>query len=336
MSAPIPGVPPSIDRLVSVGNVVIDIVARVDALPERGGDVLARSGRIEPGGGFNVMVAARRQGLAAAYAGTTGTGPFGDLARAALVREGIDCMHAAVRGLDTGFDVALVDAEGERTFVTAVGAEAELTVQRLDAVDVRPTDAFVISGYSLMHPTNRAAILGRLPLLPAGTVVVYDPGPLGHEVAAADLGVLYARIDWWSGNAREVALATGEDDPGRGAAVLATGLGRGRVVVRTSASGCLLAEAAGSVITLPGFSVRALDTNGAGDAHVGGMIAGLAAGLPPEEALIRANAVAAVAVTRTGPAVAPTREEVEAFLVQRRRSGVPATSSGPTPSGASS
>ncbi|WP_372593199.1 PfkB family carbohydrate kinase [Actinotalea sp.] len=319
-----------IDRLVSVGNVVIDLVARVDSLPERGGDVLASGGRLEPGGGFNLMVAARRQGLPTAYAGTTGTGPFGDLARAALAREGIDCVHAAVRGVDTGFDVALVDADGERTFVTAVGAEAELTVERLDAVEIRPTDALVISGYSLLHPANRAAILGRLPSLPAETLVVYDPGPLGHQVSAADLCVLHARIDWWSGNAREVLLATGEDDPERGAGILATLLARARVVVRTGASGCLLADPSGTAVTVPGFPVEVLDTNGAGDAHVGVMISALAEGLPPKEALVRANAAAAVAVTREGPAQAPERDELESFLLERRPGGAPAGSPAPT------
>ena len=50
-------------RLLHLGNVVVDVVLTVPALPEPGGDVLATSTQTAAGGGFNVMAAARRQGL---------------------------------------------------------------------------------------------------------------------------------------------------------------------------------------------------------------------------------------------------------------------------------
>ena len=49
------------DRLLHLGNVVVDLVLTVPALPERGGDVLASQVRALAGGGFNVMAAAARQ-----------------------------------------------------------------------------------------------------------------------------------------------------------------------------------------------------------------------------------------------------------------------------------
>ncbi|GAA3440556.1 hypothetical protein GCM10018954_101800 [Kutzneria kofuensis] len=63
-----------------------------------------------------------------------------------------------------------------------------------------------------------------------------------------------------------------------------------------------------------GFPVEVVDTNGAGDAHTGAFMAALAAGLPPAKAARRANAAAAIAVTRRGPASAPTIEEVHKLL----------------------
>ena len=95
---------------------------------------------LEVGGGFNLMAAAARQGLDVAYGGALGHGPFGDLARRALQAEGIAQLlpDAADEQRDTGFDVVLVEASGERTFVTAVGAEAGVTSQRLDHVEIRP------------------------------------------------------------------------------------------------------------------------------------------------------------------------------------------------------
>lgn len=87
--------PGRFDRLLHLGNVVVDIVVTVPALPERGGDVLASRAAAVAGGGFNVMAAAARQDLRAAYAGAHGTGPFGTLARAALAEEGIEVIQPA-------------------------------------------------------------------------------------------------------------------------------------------------------------------------------------------------------------------------------------------------
>lgn len=124
------------DRLLHLGNVVVDVVLDVPSLPDRGGDVLASGTRATPGGGFNVMVAAARQGLPASYAGAHGSGPFAELARAALVAAGIELVQRPKPGLDTGFVVSLVEPDGERTFVTSRGAEATLT--SADLAEVGP------------------------------------------------------------------------------------------------------------------------------------------------------------------------------------------------------
>lgn len=291
---------------------MIDIVTLVEVLPERGADVLARGASIRPGGSaFNTMVAATRQGLPSVYGGAHGTGPFGDLVRAALEREGIPVALDPIPGRDTGFDVAMIDDGGERTFVTAVGAEGHLTSDRFDLLELATDDAVHVSGYGLLHPANRLAIIGRLGGL-AGTVL-FDPGPLGHEIPAADLDAVLARTDWWSGNRREARLATGHDDPEAAAIAMATRSGAG-VIVRLGPDGCLLAEAGKEPERVAGYPVDVIDTNGAGDAHVGAFLAALAAGTSPLAAADRANAVAAITVTRPGPASSPDRDETDAFL----------------------
>jgi ribokinase len=72
-------------------------------------------------------------------------------------------------------------------------------------------------------------------------------------------------------------------------------------------------------LLVPGFPVEAVDTTGAGDAFTAALVIGVAEGLPWGEALRRANAAGAIAVTRFGTMVAmPSREEVESFLATRR------------------
>jgi sugar/nucleoside kinase (ribokinase family) len=306
-----------ITRLVSVGNVIIDVVAEVPALPERGGDVLASRGALEVGGGFNLMAAAARQGLHVAYAGALGHGPFGDLARRVLQAEGIALLlpDAADEERDTGFDVVLVEAGGERTFVTAVGAEAGVTRQRLDHVEIRPGDALAISGYGLLHDENQRAILERLPRLSPETTVCYDPGPLGHTIPDEVVEAVHRRVDWWSCNEREASLATGCRDAAEAAVELMTRLRRGSVVVRLGRSGCLVVQREYGVVHVSGVPVTIVDTTGAGDAHLGAFIAALAGGRDAELAARRANVVAALTITRRGPATSPTAEETERFLI---------------------
>ena len=135
-----------------------------------------------PGGGFNVLAAAARLGLRAAYAGVHGTGPLGDLARAGLAAEGTEVLQPPKPGRDTGFVVSMVDAAGERTFVTSPGAEATLTAADLAHVVAGPADAVYLSGYGLVHPANRDALLSWLARLGDGTMLFLDPGPLLRSI----------------------------------------------------------------------------------------------------------------------------------------------------------
>ena len=167
----------AIRRLVLVGSVIVDIVLYVEALPERGGDVVASRSMTTAGGGFNVLSAAARQGLPSAYGGLVGTGPFGAQVRDALVAESVELLlPQPAAGLDTGFCVALVEESGERTFATTVGAEAGLSDQLLASLPVRAGDAVYVSGYDLVYP-HGPAIARWIAALPPETVVVLDPGP---------------------------------------------------------------------------------------------------------------------------------------------------------------
>jgi sugar/nucleoside kinase (ribokinase family) len=302
------------DRLLHLGNVVVDVVLTVGELPERGSDVLATSTATAVGGGFNVMVAAARQGLPVTYAGAHGTGPFATQARLALDEAGVELSHPARKELDTGFVVVLVDAGGERTFVTSRGAEATLTLADLGRVRPGSRDVVCLSGYGLLHDANRAALVPWLGALPDDVVVLVDPGPLGHQIPADALEAVLARADWWSCNSAEALSLTGLADPVAAAAALLGRTGRLGVLVRTGHAGCVLVVRGLEPVAVPGFRVTAVDLNGAGDAHTGVFLAALAAGEEPAEAARRANAAAALAVTRRGPATAPTKAELETFL----------------------
>ena len=299
-------------RLVHLGNAVVDLVLQVPSAPARGGDVLARTASELVGGGFNVMAAAARQGLPVVYAGMHGTGPRGDQVRAALAAEGIEVLQPVLPGGDTGLVVAIVEDDGERSFITAPGAEAQLDAAALARVSLSPDDYCYLTGYSLAHASNRAALLEWLPSVEADVVVFFDPGPLVASLPSDALAAVLGRAVWVSASAAEATALTGRSDP-LDAAVVLQDRTRGGLVVRCGADGCVVAPPGAAPVVVPGLVADVVDLNGAGDAHSGAFIAQLALGVEPLAAARWANAAAAIAISRRGPATGPTYAEVAAL-----------------------
>jgi sugar/nucleoside kinase (ribokinase family) len=303
-------------RLLFAGEALVDVLMQVPVLPERGGDLLATSATVTAGGGFNVMAAAARQGLPVLYAGGHGTGPWGDVIRAALAAEGIAVLRPPDAGRDTGFDIALVEPDAERTFVSHLGAETVRGPAAWDTVPAGPGDAVYVSGYGLVGPEAGPPLSRWAAGLPPAVLLFFDPGPLVADIPAAVLDAVLARCDWLSANQRESALLAGNADapPAELARRLVDRTARADILVRTGPDGCYLSRRSVESVHVPAPRVTAVDSTGAGDAHSGVFLAALADGRGPREAAARANAAAALAVTRTGPATAPTRAELDAWF----------------------
>lgn len=301
-------------RLLHTGQVIVDLVMALDTLPATGGDVLAQSASFEAGGGFNVMAAARRNGLPVVYLGRHGSGRFGDLARAAMQAEGVEMAQAASTGKDTGLCVSLTEASTERTFISHIGAEGDLSAEDLAGVVPRADDYVYVSGYSLLLDGKAQALLDWLLALPREITVVFDPGPLVKAPDSALMAALLPRIDIWTSNGPEALAFTGASTLAEALRELNRHLpAEALLVVRDGPNGCWVSRQ-GKAEHVPGFQVQAVDSNGAGDAHAGVFLAGLAKGLEPAAAARRANAAAALAVTRWGPATSPGTAEVDALL----------------------
>ncbi len=314
-------------RVLHAGQVIVDMVLDVPAVPEVGGDMYARSFELVAGGGFNVMAAAARDGAEVLYLGGHGAGPFGNIARDALRREAINALAPVDARQDTGFCVALIDDDAERTFVSTKGAEFTSSPDVFAAADPQGGDVIYVSGYSLLPSEHRDVLLAWLRGIPAEGVVVFDPGPLLAEFEEEALDAVSARIDVWSLNEREARILATRlrfNDNTRGtppereqtARDLAGWTGRA-VVLRCGAEGAVVADGSRTVaVRAP--AVDAVDTNGAGDAHCGVMCAQLASGTSLIEAAERATYAAAIAVTRRGPATSPTAEEINEAMEESR------------------
>ena len=314
-------------RVVLMGQILVDLAVRGEALPSPGGDVWAIDEGMHVGGGFNALVAARRMGAEAVSLSPIGEGPYSSLIQAALAREGIADAGPRVAGIDNGFCIAFTDRTGERTFISTRGAETMAPASAwADVVrTMRRGDVLYVDGYLMDHPANREAAQAALRALPEGVRVVLDVSPV--------IGIpdgLPTRDVIVSMNHREAREIHDRwiDDRGvrdqcrepRGAASTMFELLHRPVVVRQGAEGAYFAgpsaRASGAfdkdATHVPTPRVDAIDTNGAGDAHSGVLAASLAQGIPLERALLLANCAGALSTTVVGPASCPTREEIEA------------------------
>ena len=309
-------------RVIHTGQALVDVVVEVPDLPARGQNVMATSATDYAGGAVTVLVAAARFDADCVHAGAHGTGPHGDLVRAALAAEGVELSAPPVAGSDTGICVVMVEPSAERTFVTTLGAERQITIESLATSDPRAGDLVCVTGFSLVLASTRDPLLAWLPTLDPDVVVVLDPGAafagLSADVRAAMLEV----TDVWSSNAEEaddLLAAFGGTAP-VDLAALTTAIapllrGDAVAVVRDGPEGCAV-HVAGVTTDVPGYPQTAVDTNGAGDTHTGALLAEVAAGTPWVEGCRRANAAAAIKVTRRGPESAPTADEVDEFLAR--------------------
>lgn len=300
-------------RVIHTAQALVDEVVELPALPMRGGNVMAGAHSLYAGGAVNILIAAARSGASCVHAGSHGTGPNGDLVRAALAGEGITWSSPPIPDQDTGICFVMIEPTAERTFVTTQSAERRISVESLALSSPQAGDLVCISGFSLVGRT-RDPLLAWLETVDPSVVVVLDPGAAFADLDADLRSRVLARTHVWSGNAEEShdlsGCATNDEAAAAIAALLPTG---GVAIVRDGDKGCVVAD--GGVVTrVPGYPQKPIDTNGAGDTHTGVLCASRAAGLGWVEAARRGNVAGAIKVTRRGPATAPTAAEIDAFL----------------------
>ena len=167
-------------RVVLMGQILVDLAVRGEALPAPGGDVWASDEGMHVGGGFNALVAARRMGAQAVSLSPIGHGPYSLLIQQALQRAEITDAGPRIDGVDNGFCIAFTDQSGERTFISTRGAETRAPANAWAdfTATMRPGDVLYIDGYLMDHPANRQAAQGALEALPEGVQVILDVSPV--------------------------------------------------------------------------------------------------------------------------------------------------------------
>jgi fructokinase len=305
--------------IVCMGELLIDFVAL-----ESGVSVGEASGFLKAPGGApaNVCVAVARLGVPAAFLGQVGDDPFGHHLRDVLAADGIDVSGLRFsRDARTMLAFVSLRADGERSFSFYRNPSADMLLRPEDvAYDViSRAKIFHYGSITLIDEPSRSACLAAIRHARAqGLLISYDPNlrlSLWKDADTARRGILdalpYAHIVKVS--EEELDFLVGKQD--------VTPLWHDdlRLIIVTRGAGGATAFTRTTRVDVEGFRVTQVDTTGAGDGFVAGLLTSIyergmdEAVLP--DALRFANAVGAIATTQKGaiPAL-PTRAAVETFL----------------------
>lgn len=288
-------------RALITGSIFVDLLIDCPKLPKSGGDSTAKFERGAVGGcAFNCADVLLKLGLPFDNLMPLGHGFIADFAAKELAKRNFKPLIIE-ENLDNGFCLTFIEKSGERSFVTMPGLELNFKEHWFDPLPLEETDFVYLSGYQC-EGAGIWATLKALKRLPDSARIIFDPGPrtgfIDKEVYAAleKFKLIYAL------NAEEAMLYTGCAFPEEAAAAL-NARTHEPAVVTDGGRGAYLADNSQTVL-IPGFKIKLVDTVGSGDAHSGGLLAGMICELPLDECVLLANAAAAAVTAQQGAACA--------------------------------
>ena len=302
--------PPHRFDVAGIGSMVVDVIHAAPRIigpdeklvlePGEDGRVLRR---FVGGVALNHLGWARILGLRVAVFGKQADDANGRFLREGMRRLGIE-PHLDLSGSASSFAEVYVDPKGARSIYMARGATAELTPEDIDLRHRHVIEAaqVVTSEVSQVPLAVVRRVLELARACGARTVVDLDV-PLADAVP--DLGsegelravLRLADVIKPSLVAAQGLVAT--RDPERIACEIARETGAQTVILTVGADGAVLALG-GSAFRAPAPRVRVVDTTGAGDAFLGGFLAGLRLGLDAEAAARLGNACGACCCEQLG------------------------------------
>lgn len=301
-------------KICVVGSSMIDLISKVPRLPKMGETLVGRSFHLGYGGkGANQAVMAAKLGAQVTMVNKVGRDVFGEGTLKNYQEQGIDTTHVMFDERFSGVAPIFVDDNAQNFIVIVPGANSGLSPADVQSARqmILDSDILICQLEIPMETTLEAFRVAK-----SGNVrTILNPAP-----AAPIPDELLQLADIFAPNETETELLTDLPvDTLVEAEVAARKLlsrGTRTVILTLGERGALLVDEE-MVENIPAVKVDAVDPTGAGDAFVGSLAVYLGEGLPLRDAIRRANAVAALSVTRIGTQVSfPKRVEADDFLKQ--------------------
>ena len=273
-------------RIATIGDVMLDVIVRLEEPLARGDDVRAHTRTGAGGQAANVACWAASLGARARCIAKRGDDAAGELVARELASRGVELVGPVAAGA-TGVVVSLVGADGDRSMASDRGVAPTLTAEELDPAWL-DCDVLHVSGYALLRePISQAAVLATALARERGARVSVDVAAW-TEIRAFGPVRFRALIDEI---APDVLFATEAEWEMLGGAYLTAPTG----VIKRGARGATVVTAEARLDLAP-VAATVVDTTGAGDA----LAAGFLLGGSLEEAARRGLDAAARCVARVG------------------------------------
>ena len=283
-------------KVLVIGSTVVDVIINVDHLPTTQEDVHVISQHMSLGGcAFNTSDMIRHFEVPCILFSPVGTGAYGEFVRMGLKDRKIETpIPAPVR--DNGCCYCFVESSGERTFISYHGAEYLFAKEWFSIPDAEDIDSVYICGLEIEETTGEN-IVSYLEEHPEFRIY-FAPGPRINKIDSSLLKRLYALHPVIHLNEEEILAYTKETVCEKAAQKLFSMTGNS-VIVTLGSQGTYYCSKDGCG-HVPGVKAHQIDTIGAGDSHIGAVIACEKLGKPLPEAIRMANAAAARVVETQG------------------------------------
>lgn len=296
----------TIDCIVA-GNLVADIIGRpIDALvPKHNqGHTKLENIRLFTGGfACNASMALARLGVRTGVIGRVGNDEWMEVICRTLEAGGIDRTKLIVdQSAQTSSTIVCVDSTGERSFYHAIGAHRNFCVK--DVLTRRKyigqSKLFAFGYYGILPSMDRKlpAMFRRLKSECGVKILLDSCGSVGPTLNVLTRSLPF--VDFFIPSLHEAITLTGQSDP---IDIIKTFRDRGArhvVGVKLGDGGCLLDDGKDRV-RAPAFPVeRVVDTTGAGDSFLAGIITASLHGMNLEQMARFANAVGSCCVQSLG------------------------------------
>ncbi len=288
-----------------IGILVADVIAKpVDSIPKPGLLERIDSISIYSGGcAMNAGIDMAKIGLRTAVLGKTGNDSFGTFLCDELAKYGVETKGVSKdTKVQTSASVVISASNGERSFLHTVGANGTFCYDDVNWEVIEDSKIVFVAGTMLMDAfdgADCARVLKKCKEM--GKITVLDTAWDSRGRWMDVLAPCMPYIDVFMPSIDEaIELAGGEEDPAKIADIFFD-MGVGQVVIKLGSRGCYLRETRDAEgVVIPCFTVKAVDTTGAGDSFCAGFLSGMAKGLSFSECGRLANAVGAHCVQAMG------------------------------------
>lgn len=283
-------------KILVIGSTVADVIINLDSLPTTAQDVHLKSQSVALGGcAHNVADMIGHFGVPYVLFSPVGTGLYGDFVRNGLARKGIQSPIPTPQA-SNGCCYCFVESSGERTFIVDHGAEYLFRPEWFSSLDPEEYSCTYICGLEIEEKTGDVVIDF---LEKSGLPIFFAPGPRMCRISSALMERLFALHPILHLNDDEAKEYTSSSSLEAAAAALYSRT-QALVVITTGPNGACFYD--GNTLThVPPVPARHIvDTIGAGDGHCGALMACLALGDSPTEAIAKANTAASMLVSVSG------------------------------------